>query len=91
MSWAEYYELPAGVLVAQVNEGSPADEAGLEVYDVIIGFNGHQIGEFSDLKDDLNKCRPGDTVTVEVLRGYLEGGETETVELTLTLAQKPQQ
>ncbi|MBQ6240144.1 MAG: PDZ domain-containing protein [Firmicutes bacterium] len=91
MSWAQYYELPAGVLVAQVNEGSPADEAGLEVYDVIIGFNGESISAFSDLKTDLNKCKPGDTVTVEVLRGYMEEGGTETVELTMTLIQKPQQ
>lgn len=91
MSWAQYYELPAGVLVAQVNDGSPAHEAGLEAYDVIISFNGHGIREFSDLKEDLNKCKPGDTVKIEVLRGYMEEGKTETVELTMTLAQKPQQ
>lgn len=88
-SWAEYYGLPMGVLVANVNDGSPAAEAGLKVYDVIIGFNGNTINNFDDLKDWLDECEVGQTVTVEVLRGYMNG-ETETVELTMTLQQKPQ-
>jgi serine protease Do len=89
-TWAEYYGLPMGVLVAEVVEGSPVDVAGLEMYDVIISFNGNAIADFDDLKEWLNECEIGETVTIEVLRNYMNGGEPENVELTVTIQQKPQ-
>lgn len=90
VSWAEYYKLPMGVLVSSVNEGSPAAQAGLKVYDVIISFNGNPINDFSEMKEWLDECEIGQTVTIEVLRNYMNGGTPETVELTVTIQQKPQ-
>lgn len=50
------------VLIAQVNAGSPAEISGLEVGDVIVGFNG--IDQFASFtKENLNK-----SITVEVNR-----------------------
>ena len=88
-SWAEYYNLPMGVLVADVVSGSPVDNAGLKPYDVIISFNGQSIDDFDDMKKYLNECEIGQTVKIEVIRGYMEE-HTETVELTLVIGQKPQ-
>ncbi len=90
VSWAEYYGLPMGVLVADVTDGSPAAQAGLRVYDVIISFNGNIINNFDEMSEWLSQCEVGDTVTIEVLRNYMNGGEAETVELSVTLQQKPQ-
>lgn len=90
VSWAEYYGLPMGVLVADVTDDSPAAEAGLRVYDVIISFNGNAINNFEDMSAWLEQCEVGDTVTIEVLRNYMNGGAAETVELSITLQQKPQ-
>ncbi|MBQ7065160.1 MAG: PDZ domain-containing protein [Firmicutes bacterium] len=90
VSWAEYYQLPMGVLVATVNEGSPADKGGLEPYDLIIAFNGKTIENFDDMKTYLNACEIGETITIDVLRGYMNGGEVQKVTLTITVAQKPQ-
>ena len=71
-------------------DGSPAAEAGLRVYDVIISFNGNAINNFEDMSAWLEQCEVGDTVTIEVLRNYMNDGEAETVELSVTLQQKPQ-
>lgn len=90
VSWAEYYRLPSGILVATVADHSPAQAAGLQTYDVIISFDGKPIGEFNDMKEMLNSTNVGDVVELEVVRGYLDG-EAQTVTLTVTIGQKPQE
>src|SRR5690606_21458141 len=40
---------PHGALVAKVLPGSPAEKAGIEVGDVIVRFNGKEVGFSSDL------------------------------------------
>jgi len=59
---------PAGALVAQVNQGSPAADAGLKTGDIILSFNGQSVGVSSDLPPLVGSTRPGDTVDVELLR-----------------------
>ncbi len=46
-----FHKLPVdtGVLVISVEKGSPAEEAGLEPGDVIVGFNEHPIASIADL------------------------------------------
>jgi S1-C subfamily serine protease len=70
----------SGVLVFDVTPGSPADTAGLEPGDVIIGFDGKQIEEVEDLFTALRPKRPGDEVTIRLLRS----GAEQEVEATLT-------
>lgn len=65
-----------GVLIVDVVDGGPADEAGLELGDVIIAFNDVEIRDFGELISYLfTKTAPGDTITVTFIR---EGSETET-------------
>lgn len=59
---------PAGALIAQVNRGSPAADAGLKTGDVILSFNGQPVAVSSDLPPLVGSTRPGNSVDVELLR-----------------------
>lgn len=63
-----YYGFPVGVYIAQLYEGSPADNAGLAVGDVIIGINGREITTMNELNEIKSKYKPGDAVTLEISR-----------------------
>lgn len=66
-----------GVVIVNVAPGSPADRAGLRgvdpaagvIGDVIVEVNGKPVRKLSDLTDTLEKTRPGDNVTLQVVRG----------------------
>ena len=68
-----------GHQVAEVVEGGPAEDAGIEADDVIIAIDDQPIDGPNGLIDALAQHDPGDTVSVAVDRA----GETETVEVTL--------
>ena len=63
-----YYGYPAGAVILSVDEGSPAEEAGLRRGDIITEFNKTEIGEYSELKQLLKDCDPGDKVDVKIYR-----------------------
>ncbi len=73
-----------GVLVGQVVPGSPADQAGLQENDVITAIDGQPLKEESDLAMMLNRHKPGDTVTLNILRGDQEAS------VQVTLGEVPQ-
>ncbi len=75
----DYSEDVKGMRLTGVREGSPAQKAGLRAGDVIIRFGEAKVESIYDYMDALNRYKPGDTVTVVVLR---DGKE---VELKLTL------
>jgi len=89
-----------GVLVADVVEGSPAEEAGIEggseeasvqgqTYmvggDMITAIDGEQVTSMEQLAGIVSQHAPGDEVTLTILRG---GDESQ---VTATLAERPQQ
>jgi serine protease Do len=57
-----------GALVADVVSGGPAEKAGIERGDVIVSFDGKEIGEMSELPYVVASTPVGKTVTVEVIR-----------------------
>ncbi len=59
-----FYELPQGVLVLSIIEGSGAEEAGMVANDIITSINGNQI--LSPI--DFPSLTPGETAEVSVLR-----------------------
>lgn len=61
-------KVSSGAVVRQVQSGSPADKAGIRTGDVIVGFNGQEIGSVGDLYAALRKVHPGDTVPVRLNR-----------------------
>ncbi len=68
-----------GAVIGGVVAGSPADEAGLQQFDVITAINGEPIRTESDLPAGIDALSPGDEVELEVLRN----GETMTLRVTL--------
>jgi serine protease Do len=59
---------PAGALVSQVTDGSPAAKAGIETGDVITGFGGQEIKDPKDLSRAVADVSPGAKETVDVWR-----------------------
>jgi serine protease Do len=59
----------AGVLVSDVLPGSPAEEAGLSVKDVVAAINGKEVESVPMLSLELSRYAAGETVTMRVLRG----------------------
>ena len=59
---------PAAVLVADVEEGAPAQEAGVQIYDFITAINGTRVKNYRELTKILDKCEAGQTITVTVAR-----------------------
>ncbi len=72
-------ENTTGALVSQITKDSPADDASLEVDDIIQQINETEVTNVADLKAELANYLPGERVTLTILRG----GETIEVRLTL--------
>jgi S1-C subfamily serine protease len=100
---AEMLELPAkgGLLIQEVENGSPAAEAGLRgprrvvvvgnTYqlgiggDLIVGVEGHAVDSADGLRRAMDKKRSGDVLTVTVSRSG------RNVDVKVTLGEAPQQ
>ena len=67
---AEAYGLakPAGALVAKVLPDTPAEKSGLKEGDVIIAFNGQDIGLSSELPQMIGRAKVGKKVPLTLLR-----------------------
>ncbi|MFP5308101.1 MAG: S1C family serine protease [Actinomycetes bacterium] len=83
---AELYGLPvtSGAVLAEVVPGSPADEAGLRRGDIVVGVDGRDVGSMAELAGLVSRTRPGETVTIDVVR------DGEEVSLDVTLGERPQ-
>ncbi len=61
-------KLPLGALVLNVEEGSPAAEAGMMVGDVIVAVDGSVTSSSSALIEKVKEYKEGDTINVKVYR-----------------------
>lgn len=68
-----------GLWVREIVEGSSAASSGIKVDDVIVGLDGKEIHKFADLQEALAKHRPGDKVSVKVMRDK----KAKSIEVTL--------
>lgn len=82
---AEHLDLkvPRGIVVTQVIEGSPAEEAGFEVGDVILSVNGRSIGTNHNMIAVVERLQVGNTYPIRVLRNEKE------VELNINIGARP--
>ncbi len=76
---AKENNMPMGVYVAQVELLGAADKGGIKAGDVITKFENKAIKSFSELEEEKNKHKPGDTVTMELYRD----GKTISVKVKL--------
>jgi serine protease Do len=74
------YEGSDGVLIKSLYRGSPADKAGLEPYDIIVGIGGHKIGTSDDIDSVVREMSIGTTVDVVFYRF----GEKKTTKIRLS-------
>jgi serine protease Do len=72
-------ERARGALVNSVEKGSPADKAGVEATDIIVGYDGKPVDASSDLPRMVGSTRPGSTATLEVWRK----GQTKKLNVTV--------
>ncbi|MCD8218702.1 MAG: trypsin-like peptidase domain-containing protein [Clostridiales bacterium] len=77
------YGIPAGVYVYSVVEGAAADQAGIEVGDIITELDGSTVDGISELKEKLQYYAAGETVEVTIQRS--SGNSYEEMTLTVTL------
>ena len=78
----DFDEPPKGVRFADVRDGTPAAKAGLKAGDILIEFDGKDIGNLYDFTYALQSHKPGDEVLVKVLRG------SQTIEAKVLLTER---
>ena len=78
----DFNEPPKGMRFADVREGSPAAQGGLKAGDIMIEFDGKQIGNIYDFTYALQEHKPGDQVVVKFLRG------DQTIETKVLLSER---
>jgi serine protease Do len=77
---------PMGLLVADVVPLSGAFNAGVKKGDIIVELDGVEVKSFSELENEKNKHKAGDTITLKVYRinvADLSQGEYLTLDVTL--------
>jgi serine protease DegQ len=77
----EQFGIPVseGALVVEVPKGSPADKAGIQPGDVITGIDDAPVSTVEDLLGALRQHKPGDKVSVKVVRD----GKEQTIDVTV--------
>ncbi len=81
---AESFKLPRpmGALLVDVDQGTPADAAGLKSGDIVLRINGRPIELASDLSEIVGQSQPGDLLDMVVWRE----GSSKSVRVTLASA-----
>jgi serine protease Do len=78
---AESFDVQAGkgILVAQVNEDSPAQKAGLQQGDIIVKIGDEPVSEVGGFRNRVAMTPPGSTIELTVLRS----GKEKTLKVTI--------
>ena len=69
---AKEFGVNGGVWVREIVEGGSAAEADIKEDDVIVGIDGKKVNSFADLQEALAQHRPGDKVSVKLVRDKKE-------------------
>ena len=82
---ARLYDLSveSGAVVAGVQPGSPAEDAGLRRGDIIVSLDGEEVDSMADLASTVQRMDPGTTVTLGIVR------QGEERDVALTLGERP--
>lgn len=78
---AEFYGVPQGFLIMEIDDDSSIGTAGGQVEDIICGINGETVTCLSDISAILMDFSPGDVITLTVYRR----SEEKEIDLTVTL------
>jgi serine protease Do len=73
------YKGTDGVLVGQVQEGTPAAKSGIKQGDIIVKFNDAPVKNVNELRNMVAATSPGKSVPIEVIRS----GSSKTIKVTV--------
>lgn len=76
----------AGVLVSKVEDGSPAEKAGIKVGDIITSVDGKATKTSWDIRSHLRRIEQEQAVPIEISRN----GRSQTLTATVTLRDLPE-
>lgn len=80
-SMASQYDVPQGIMVAEIVEGGPCDGTDLMIEDIITEADGTEVKTFSDIYEVLENHKAGDKIK---LKYYRASDDSEgTIEITL--------
>lgn len=79
----EMYNMPTGAFVRNVEDDSPAQEAGICKGDIIVKFDGQKVSDGDDLLDKLQYYKSGKKIEAVIARATNGEYEENTIELTL--------
>ena len=79
----EMYNMPTGAFVRNVENDSPAQEAGICKGDIIVKFDGQKVSDGDDLLDKLQYYKSGEKIEAVIARAANGEYEENTIELTL--------
>lgn len=77
------YNMPKGVYVARVNEGTAAANAGITQGDIITKFDGRNISSMEEMQELMKYYKAGTTIEVTIQRAVNGQYEESTVNITL--------
>lgn len=81
----QYYNMPKGLYLTYVAEGSAAQKAGLKIGDIITALDGVATGSMTELRAAIKTHSAGDTCTITIYRSG------EYLDLSITFDEQPQQ
>lgn len=84
---SQMYGWPEGVLIKSITEGSAAENAGLEINDVITSFDGKEVDSWETLVNMMQYYEVGEQV--ELTYSRFERGSYVENTVTVTLTEKP--
>lgn len=76
----------AGVMVSSVEEGSPADKAGLKVGDIIASVDGKDVKSSWDVRAQVRELKEGEQVPLMVYRD----GKAQNLSATIAMRERPE-
>ena len=80
---ADAYDMPKGVYITSVEEGSGAAKAGLKKGDIITRFDGSSVASMAELKEQLSYYKKGEQVKLTVSQALEGEYQEQTVTVTL--------
>ena len=62
-------DLQNGVIIAGIESGSPAENSGLRIHDIVTGINGYPVKSSIEMRNRIGLLNIGDRVTINAHRG----------------------
>jgi hypothetical protein len=76
----------AGVMVSSVEDGSPADKAGIRVGDIIASLDGKDVKSSWDIRSQVRELKEGEQVPITVYRD----GKAQNLSAAVAMRERPE-